>query len=73
MVDRSDEVRALMQAELDKNNDPASLRITHHPDGNEDGYKAYVHRPGEDRFAEFDIFTNFDEPIEIPPYHSWWA
>ena len=45
-----------MQAELDANNDPASVRVVVTViDGNDADLKIYLHRPGEDRFTEFDV------------------
>ncbi len=71
-IDRSPEVKRQMQAELDKNDNPAKIRITSLTDGNEELYKVYLHNAMEDKFAEFHVFTTFDEDIDIPPYQEWW-
>jgi hypothetical protein len=72
MSDRSQEVLKMMQAELDKNSDPARLRVVYHADGNEDLYQVYLSREMEDKFTEFHIFANLCDPIKIPPYQEWW-
>lgn len=71
MIDRSEEIRSLFQAELDKHNDTATLRIVaHEADGNEQFCKVFIHRPMQDRFVEYDVFVDLD-PITIPPYSEW--